>query len=161
MKKLFILRHAEAPGSYDLSDKERPLSERGIKQAKSVATHIKNVDHVLCSSALRTKMTFQAMEQSGLQVGKVDYLDTIYNAPAGDLLHEIQKAESESLLVIAHNPGIHALAATLSGKGEQIKLEQLNLAYHPATLTILECPIDNWSEIQPQQNKLIDLVIPD
>ena len=161
MRKLFLLRHAQSPSEFDMADKDRPLSDHGIKQAKTVAPHIQTIDQVLCSNAVRTKMTFQAMEETGFTSQNADFLDTLYNATAGDLLTEIQKATADNVLVIAHNPGIHMLAATLTGKGEPSKIEHLNMAYHPATLAILECPIESWTELQPQQNKLIDLIIPD
>jgi phosphohistidine phosphatase len=160
MKKLYLLRHAESPMSFDTNDKDRTLSLHGIAQAKSVAEHLKSIDHVLCSNALRTKMTCNTVVESGAQFGKVEYLDELYNAPADALLKSIHSCDAQSIMVIAHNPGIHMLAAMLAGEGNQTNLEKLNLFYNPASLSIFDCDIENWSDIQPSENTLVDLIIP-
>lgn len=161
MKRLFLLRHAEAGMSLDLSDKDRPLSTHGIDQSKKVSESIENIDHVLCSSALRTKMTCEALIEAGTKFGKVDYLDELYNAPASDLLNALQSCAANNIMIIAHNPGIHMLAATLTGSGKAPQTEAINLFYNPATLSIFDCDIENWSDIQASENTLVDLVIPD
>ena len=63
MKQVYILRHAKSSwDNKDLSDFDRPLSKRGEKDAKKMCSFIKNknffVDKVICSSAKRTKETF-------------------------------------------------------------------------------------------------------
>lgn len=161
MPKLYLLRHAEAPSCFELSDKDRPLSTHGISQAKNVAAHLKDIDLVLCSSATRTKMTCAALIEGGANFKNIEYLDALYNAPAGDLLSSIQTVNAQNIMVIAHNPGIHVLANRLVGGGDKGQIEKLNLFYNPATLSIFECDIERWADIQPHQNTLIDLIIPD
>ncbi len=53
--KLYLIRH----GSIDKENPEKPLSERGIMQAKAVAEELKNYnfEKVYCSNLLRTKQT--------------------------------------------------------------------------------------------------------
>jgi phosphohistidine phosphatase len=161
MLKLYLLRHAEAPMSFDMNDKDRPLRSHGVDQAKKAAESLKNIDHVLCSDALRTKMTFEALIEAGAKFDKVDYLNELYNAPAGDLLNALQRCEAQNILIIAHNPGIHVLANMLVGDGEKSQIEKLNIFYNPATLSVFDCDIKNWSDIHPAQNTLVDLVIPE
>ncbi|HPD83701.1 MAG: histidine phosphatase family protein [Alphaproteobacteria bacterium] len=161
MLKLHLLRHAEAPSAFNVSDKDRPLSPHGIQQAKSIADHLKHVDLVLCSSALRTQMTCKALTEAGANFETVKYLDELYNASAETLLNTVRSSISQNILVIAHNPGIHAFSTMMMGDGKSTDIEKVNLFYHPATLSVFECPIENWSDIQPFKNTLIDLVIPD
>lgn len=161
MRRLYLLRHADAPMAYDMSDKDRPLSDIGINQSKNVGGHLNNIDTVLCSNSKRTKMTCDAVIETGSKIGKIEYLEELYNAPAGVLLNALQNAQSETVLIIAHNPGIHALANMLCEESDDPSREKLRLFYNPATLTILECPIEDWKDIQPNQNKLVNLIIPD
>ena len=160
MRTLYVMRHADSPMSFDMNDKERPLSAHGMEQAKSVAPHLNDIQHVLCSSAMRTKMTCEVLIEAGTQVGKVDYLDELYNAPMGVLLDVIQRAEAENILLIAHNPGIHALANFLAIDDGSSEVEKLKLFYNPATVSVFDCDIENWANIQPNANKLTDLIIP-
>lgn len=160
MHKLHLIRHADAPMSFGIDDKDRPLSDYGITQAKSITTHLECIDHVLCSSAVRTKMTAQALMKAGVEFGKIDYLDEIYNAPMGALLKALQTTEAANILIIAHNPGIHALANFLAHDDGSSKIEKLKIFYSPATLSILECDIANWEDIQPNQNTLTHLITP-
>lgn len=155
------MRHADAPMAYDVIDKDRPISNIGINQAKYIGSKIQTIDTVLCSDAVRTKMTCEAVIEAGAQIGKIKYLEELYNAPAGVLLNALQNAQSETILIIAHNPGIHALANMLCEESDNPSREKLRLFYNPATLIILDCPINDWKDIQPNQNKLVDLIIPD
>ncbi len=159
MPKLYILRHAHAESDFNLNDKDRPLSAHGISQAKNLVEHIKDIKKTLCSSALRTQMTANALKDAGSDLGIIEYKDNLYNAPAGDILSSIQSCSAENILIIAHNPGIHLLARSLANKGNQSQLEQLNIFYNPATLSIFNCHIENWNELKPQSNELLDLII--
>ncbi len=162
MRKLYLMRHADAPMAYDMLDKDRPLSPHGIDQTKSIAPHLEPIDHVLCSSATRTKMTCEALIESGAKIGKIDYLDDLYNAPAGVLLENLQSALSQNIMIIAHNPGIHALANMLvKDEANNTQIEQLRLFYNPATLSIFKCITDDWKNIEVGENQLSNLIIPD
>lgn len=161
MPKLYLLRHAEAPGSFDVPDKQRPLSAHGIKQAERLNNALAGIDIALCSSAKRTRMTLQGAIDSGASVNKIEYLDALYNASASGMLEIIQSQTVDNILIIAHNPGIHALANMLIGDGDKSLRNKLAISYHPATLSIIECESDSWQTIQPAANTLIDLIIPD
>ena len=63
MKEIYVLRHAKSSwDNSNLSDFERPLSDRGISDAKKMSKFLKDmdlkIDKVLCSNALRAKETF-------------------------------------------------------------------------------------------------------
>ena len=117
MKRLYLLRHAQAASALDGDDKERPLTPHGIEQAQYVAQHIENVDMALCSSAKRTQMTLDVIEKVSGTVKKTSHMDELYNASAGAMLHTIQNCEEDTLLLVSHNPGIHVFANTLVGQG--------------------------------------------
>lgn len=161
MPKLYLLRHAEAGSALSGDDKDRPLTPRGQEQAAKIATHIKDIDICLCSTAKRTQMTLEIAHENGAEIKKIEFFDELYNAPAGSILATLQKRSEQNILIVAHNPGIHQLAGTLVGDGVQEQVEKLRLFYNPATLSAFDCPLENWQGIQPQENTLVDLVIPD
>ena len=158
MLKLHLLRHAQADSALNGEDKDRPLTPHGIEQANMIGKCIGNIDHVLCSDAYRTRMTLEALQ---INPAQTTFLDSLYNAPTGDIFNAIQSCESTNILVIAHNPGIHMLANMLVGDGENILLEKMSLFYNPGTLSIFDCDIESWADLQPQKNILTDLIIPD
>ena len=162
MLKLFLLRHAQAAGSYDVDDYQRPLTLHGIEQATLVSSSLPALNLAICSSALRTKMTLDNIERAGTDIQKTIFSDVIYNGSAGDLLNSIQTCDAqENLMIVAHNPGIHQLANLLCPDEKTKEREQLKYNYAPATLSVLECPITSWKDIQPAQNKLATLISPD
>lgn len=161
MPRLYLLRHAQAGSSFSTDDKDRPLTPHGIRQAQSLAFDLKDIQKTLCSCAKRTQMTAQSIKDIGGNLGVIEYQDALYNAPAGDILNAIQSCGSENLFVIAHNPGIHLLARSLANSGDKSKLEKLNIFYNPATLSIFDCDIKSWSDLQPQSNRLVDLIVPE
>lgn len=164
-KTLYLLRHAQAASALNGTDKDRPLSAHGIEQAKVVGQYLKdiNINKVICSSAERTRMTLNAVQEGGTSSESIEYSEVLYNAPAGDILNVIQSSAEDNILVIAHNPGIHMLANMLvdDKNGDAIQVENLKIFYRPATLSIIECNIDNWADIQPSANKLTGLILPD
>ncbi|MCI5059835.1 MAG: histidine phosphatase family protein [Alphaproteobacteria bacterium] len=159
-KTLYLLRHADSPGRFDLSDHERPLSERGISQARKVGEHLSSLPPVnlaLCSSAARTQETLEGLSSGGAKIKKSEILGALYNAATGDLLHEIQQQEDEinHLMLIAHNPGIHQLAHILLTPNST---QRLGFSYPPATLSIIRCECNKWQDIKLEQNQLIDII---
>lgn len=150
MRKIYLLRHAEAPSAFNVSDIERPLSAHGKNQAFQIGTVLQQhkIDHVLCSSALRTQETLDSLKKAGAQFDKVEILENLYNAPADVLLKEIGMTKG-NVLIIAHNPGIHQLAFQLAQKGDTKLIDELAMGYSPASLSIFE------------NNKIIDLISPE
>jgi phosphohistidine phosphatase len=73
---------------------------------------------VLCSSARRTRETVERLVlPSGSQV---EVEDGLYAAGAGDLLGRLRAVGDDvsSVLLVAHNPGVHELAlALVDGEG--------------------------------------------
>lgn len=158
MPKLYILRHAEAENDFSMSDHKRSLTEYGVRQAIEIGKNLNDIDIAISSSATRTKQTLEnAVSQN--QSKKIEFLDDLYNASADQLLQTVQSQDAQNILIVAHNPGIHMFAHQLANKNEASShLDNLSTAYPPCTLTILECDIESWSELEYQRNKLLDYI---
>lgn len=116
-RRLHLLRHAKAedfvPGA---SDHDRPLTERGRSQAARVAETVTGTEHVLCSTARRTRETLAGLGLD-LPADQVEFTDALYNAAAESIAAEIAGVDDEvtELLVVGHSPGIPGLASDLAG----------------------------------------------
>ena len=116
MMDLILWRHADAvPGSETLADLDRPLSAKGIKQAKRMGEWLNLVlpenARVLVSPARRTQETAQALERRFKTLPGL--------APDGTV--EQLLAESrwptarEVTVVVGHQPTLGLAAAYLMG----------------------------------------------
>lgn len=163
-KRLLILRHALATSSTS-SDAARPLAPQGKEDAIALGAYMKaqnlNPDLVLCSTATRTRQTLDGLKQH-LPLGKTQFLDILYSGTTGDYLYEIQKVKGnpQTILILAHNPSIYELAVLLCGYGIDSHMQRLSEGYKPATLTVLECNITDWSDLSPAMGKLTDIKDP-
>jgi phosphohistidine phosphatase len=135
MKRLILLRHAKAERSAPSGrDFDRPLSPRGLNDAARVGRALAAAglipDVVLVSASTRTVQTW-AQASPALPDARVQVRQDLYNA-APEHLQAVANAEqdAQTVMVIAHNPGIGALAyelavrATLAEAGLKRDLEQ-------------------------------------
>lgn len=126
-RRLVILRHAKSAWPDGVADHDRPLAERGRRDAPAagrwIAGQIGTVDVALCSPATRAQQTQQlAFGELGDDVAVVAD-ERIYDATPGDLLsvvHDVDDAATTAVLV-GHNPGLSQLVAVLTGEQHELK----------------------------------------
>jgi phosphohistidine phosphatase len=135
MKRLILLRHAKAERSAPSGrDFDRPLSSRGLSDAARAGRALASAglipDVVLVSAAVRTVQTWERAA-AALPDAKVQIRQDLYNAPSERLLAVAQaEHDAQTVMIIAHNPGIGALAyelaeaATLAEAGVKEDLAQ-------------------------------------
>lgn len=167
MKKLLILRHAQALGTeVGGTDKTRKLSPTGQADALALGKAMKRdglmPDLVLCSTATRTSETLDGVLQ-GLDVPhdalNIEYSDRLYNADYPSLIHAVQQVDDEidTILVVAHNPGIHQFAAQMAAEDGSDRVDRLSMGYAPATMTVLECDLSAWQDLQDFSNSVVGI----
>ena len=130
MPFVYVLRHAKAQKD-GRTDHSRELSEKGESQALTLATWLAQsgiaFDQVIVSDSARTMETLELLELGC----KISIEKSAYNASApklGELIRE--SGAQESVLVIAHNPGVSDLCQPA---GHDLELRTCELV-------ILECP---------------------
>lgn len=168
MKTLYLLRHAKSDHDGRTPDELRPINARGKSACALIGDYLKhqgiNPDAILSSSATRTKQTINLITRRAGIMQEPQFCKELYLATPGEMMKAIAKQapkDAESLLIVAHNPGVQQLAALLShGKGDGQALEQLRIKYPTATLAILTLHIDDWDAIQPDCGTLLALVTP-
>ncbi|BDV31197.1 SixA phosphatase family protein [Microbacterium terricola] len=117
MIELVLVRHAKSDwGSPALDDHERPLNARGRRDAPAMAARLAATgfrpDVILASTAVRARTTAEAF---GAELAVAVHLDEeLYGAPARTLLATAAASGAGSVVVVAHDPGMSALADRLS-----------------------------------------------
>jgi phosphohistidine phosphatase len=152
MKKLILIRHAKSDwGTPWLEDHERPLAERGRKDAPKMAKQLKKrnlkPEILLSSTALRAVETAKITAQElNFPEDEICYEKNLYHASPGTILKYIhlQKDSKNTLLIFGHNPGLNELITYLGGKIE-------NLPTSGQFGFILKS--DHWNDFKPENVK--------
>ena len=117
-KILYIVRHGKSSWEYEnISDIDRPLNKRGIKDAYKMAKRInkKNIFPKLIMSsfanrAIHTATIFSRCLNYPLNELKIE--ESLYDSYEDELLKLINNADNSisSLMIIGHNPAFTDLA---------------------------------------------------
>jgi phosphohistidine phosphatase len=163
-KQLYLLRHAKS--SWDdpeLDDHDRPLAPRGERAAKVMCKHLEreriDPDVVLCSSARRTRETLERIRPALGDDAQVEVEDGLYGATADGLIERLRDLDddTDSVMLIGHNPAIEELALTLAGSGDQ--LPEMRRKYPTGALATLAFD-GRWRDLGPAVAELTDFVKP-
>ncbi|QNG19736.1 histidine phosphatase family protein [Rhodococcus triatomae] len=160
-RTLVLLRHGKSAYPEGTPDHERPLAERGLRQAGLagdwIRTHLPPIDAVLCSSARRTRETLSA---TGL-TAPTSFRDELYGAGPEEILAQIAHTAPEvsTLLVVGHEPGMPATALTLAGNIDSPAADGIRSRFPTSALAVLSVPGD-WRDIAPSGSTLVTFHIP-
>ncbi len=125
MKILYIIRHAKSSwDNPDLSDFDRPLNDRGKKDAPRMGKRLKErrvtPDIMLSSPATRALVTCQEIAKVlGFPKDKIKTDKRLYHANEDQILKVIQELKDsprdseEIVMIFGHNPGLTAFANAL------------------------------------------------
>jgi phosphohistidine phosphatase len=164
MKRLMLLRHAKSDWPAGVSDHERPLGPRGRHDAPLMGQQISRrglqPDHVIASTALRTRETFTLIEPY-LGRHTLRYERAIYEASPEAILRVIRSVDPAvaSLLIVGHNPGLEQVASFLV-KGGGTAVDPLDEKFPTAALAVLDFEIEDWSAIAGHQAGLTLFLTP-
>lgn len=124
MAELILVRHAKSDWSDpSLRDHDRPLNGRGRKNAPEMADRLAStrvrVDLILSSTAVRARTTAEAFAEA--LGAPLELVSELYLASGNTLLGTARLAATrhdlETIMVVAHDPGITELANELSSGG--------------------------------------------
>ncbi|MBM9467947.1 SixA phosphatase family protein [Nakamurella leprariae] len=148
---LVLLRHAKSGCPPGVADHDRPLAERGRREAplagRWLADRLPPVDGIFCSTAVRTRQTLEA---TGL-VAPTVYTDDIYEAAPETLLELVNSADEtlRTLLLVGHAPGLPALADRLAGPDSAPDaLDALHTKFPTSAIAVLTVP-GRWADLAP------------
>ncbi|MBL1321748.1 MAG: histidine phosphatase family protein [Methylophaga sp.] len=160
---LYLMRHAKSDWSGSgSSDFERPINERGKRSALIIGQWLLDNEHIpqhiVSSSAVRAKQTTE-LATSIISPEIISYEKELYLASVETLLHLIQtyKTGLNSLMVVAHNPGLEELVEYLIVKSEQSGSGITSMT--TANMAIFEYS-DNQFDIKNDKGRLIEFIRP-
>lgn len=170
MLQLLLLRHAKS--SWDdpaLEDHERQLTKRGTKAARRMGRYLadENImpDLIVSSDAIRTRATLTLLMAAAAPdpMPPITFSDDLYLPGAQTILDVVRReaGAARSVMVVAHNPGLQALALSLTRSGAKRDLEALAMKFPTAALAELTFDAAaQWDDVAPASGHLARLVVP-
>lgn len=146
MKKLILFRHAKSSWSHDVSDRDRPLTEKGIRKTEKISVTSKNIffnTEVFYSSpanrALHTASII--INQLNLSFRNLYVEEDLYTFESSELIKFIRDIPNSfsNVICVGHNPAFTNVTNLLSDSN----IEHL--------------PTSSWAEITFSQNSWTDI----
>ena len=119
-------------------------------------------DRVLVSPAVRTQQTWTCASAVFDPPPGATTVERLYDAAAQTILAAIREvpASVPTLLVVAHNPGLHEVASLLIASGGVEAREQLAEKLPTSGLVIVDFAIEHWARLHPHSGRLERFVTP-
>lgn len=170
MKYLMLIRHAKSDwGNADLNDHDRPLNERGLRNAPIVGRFLARtylgaggtpavlppLEAVVSSSAMRARQTTQLLvEAMELDPACVRVEESVYLAEPKTLLGLIRQFPEnvDHVAMVGHNPG---MLDTVNRLSEKNKVPDM-----PTCAVALIQLGETWAGVDWGQGKLLGFVTP-
>jgi len=149
-----------------MEDHERPLSEQGHEDAQALGVYMQDhawrPDFALCSSAVRTRQTLSDVLGALNIAPPAAFSQDIYRGSTSDYLDALRGVDDAygSVLLVAHNPSIHGVAAMLADDGHAKAYQTLISGYAPATLCVLDYEGARWAKLSPACGRLVAVLSP-
>ena len=129
MKQILLVRHAKS--SWDnpsLADFDRPLNDRGKKDAPEIAKRLINrkikIDRFVSSPAKRAMQTCKAFaKEFDFKKKNIILEPKLYEASEENFYEVIENLKNkwDSVVIVSHNPGITSFANSLT----EIKIDDM------------------------------------
>jgi phosphohistidine phosphatase len=171
MKYLTLIRHAKSDWETDASDHDRPLNERGWRNAPVVGRFLARTylgangtpallpmpDRLVTSTALRAKTTAELMQpELGVDVSKIVLEQRAYLAEPKALLQIVREFDGawNHVMLFSHNNGISDFAHKL------LRHDHLEKEMPTCAVALIELPWDAWSATEWEEGRLVGYVTP-
>jgi phosphohistidine phosphatase len=163
-RTLVLVRHGKSSWDLDVDDHERPLSGRGRRDAEAIGRWLNEQslrpDLVLCSTAIRTKQTWEYAMTGGAKASELQYRREIYHAWVPELLSLIRNVgdEIQTLLVLGHAPGIPDLVEHVCVRTKSPDWAQMDSKFPTSALAVVHVP-GPWRELGKARAELESFVV--
>lgn len=148
IKTLYVIRHAKSSwDDFTVTDFDRPLKEKGIRDAQHLFAHLANdlsgIEQIAASPAARAKQTAMLLCQVvGLPASTLSMHKILYDATVANVFSVINAFPNslETVAIVGHNPSLTYFA------NHFLKKEIDNLP--TAGIVKLVFSIDSWDEVR-------------
>lgn len=155
MKTLILVRHAKS--SWDesgLSDSERPLNERGKKDAPDMAKRLRKkgltIDRLVSSPAERAFRTARYFSKEfDIKKGDIQVEKSLYGALPSQFEQVVAllSDRDNTVLLFSHNPGITDFANTLTN----VRTDNIPTC----GVFAVQAEVDSWSDFAKAEKKFL------
>jgi phosphohistidine phosphatase len=155
-RTLVLMRHAKSDYPEGVPDHERPLAERGRRDAPRMGAWLRDggylPDRVVCSTAMRARQTWELIAPL-FPAATVSYEPRLYGASVFGLLMLVREVpdDAATALLIGHNPAIGELASALPDEHET--------RFPTASVAVLRIP-GGWPSAVPGEATRLALASP-
>jgi phosphohistidine phosphatase len=138
------MRHGKASQDRPVADHDRPLTDRGIRDALSMGEWIVRQrlqpDRIICSTALRAYETAVQVATACAYRQPIETHASLYLAPPAAYLAVLRALPDNppTVLIVGHNPGITELVCRLSDEDQEMPT---------SALAHFSWSIKDWSEL--------------
>lgn len=156
MKTLFLVRHAKSDWTHDVPDFDRPLNERGHRDAPRMAKYLMEkglqIDHFISSPAKRALTTCRYFAET-YGNPKIKKVEDLYEALGEDFTNTILRIDDEfsSAALFSHNPTISFYASSLTVE---------SLDFPTCAVAVFEIDCDEWSQFEHAEKTLKHFFVP-
>ncbi|WP_189273141.1 SixA phosphatase family protein [Kitasatospora griseola] len=163
-RRLIVLRHAKADWP-DVPDELRPLAERGRADAAAagrwLAAHGLVPDRVLCSTAVRTRQTWELAEPALGGAPELVLEPRAYKGEVDELIGLVRALPPmvRTAMLVGHRPEVQELVLALAGERESEPLERLREKFATAGIAVLDVP-GEWIQLVPGSAELTEYAVP-
>jgi len=147
MKKLILVRHGKSSWEYAVSDRDRPLSERGINDALLVSGKLLSqsiqIDALFSSPANRALHTCTIfIRQLSFPLEKFQLANELYDFSGDDVLRFLQNLNNNlnTVMIFGHN---HAFTHIANSLGNSY-IENVPTS----GLVHLEFDVEDWASVE-------------
>ena len=149
MKTLYVIRHAKSSwDDPDLEDFERPLNDRGKKDAPRMGKRLKEKNihpHIMISSPAKRALSTAKRIAKVIEYPKdnIKTKESLYHASDDVILAELQKINDKHNIAFyfGHNPGLTDFVNSLMNEEQDID----NVP--TSGVVAFSLPIDSWSQL--------------
>lgn len=161
-RRLILTRHAKS-GWDDptLDDHDRPLTSRGEASAAAIGRWLNENDHrpevALLSTARRVVDTWAGIAPRLDEAPEIVWDKALFHSSPRTMLATLANRAEGCAILIAHNPGMAALAQQLV-RDPPTRPE---FDYFPTCATlILEFEAASWGDVTPGEGRVVDFIVP-
>ena len=165
-RTLVLVRHAKSSWDLDVDDHDRPLSGRGRRDGVQIGQDLArkqiHPDLVLCSTATRTRETWDRALRGGVQATEVRYVGAIYHGWVPELVRLLRDIPDSvgTALMLGHAPGIPDLVEFLTERDHaSADWDRMTAKFPTAGMAILSYA-GSWADIGQSQATLESFEVP-
>lgn len=164
MRSLALVRHAKSDYPAGVADHDRPLADRGRRDAPHVGAAIRDVidtpDLVLVSTAVRAQQTWELAKEAWSTDLSVRVEPRVYEATSDELLELIREVSPaiSALVVVGHAPGVSDLANELGSGKSSAAFDRMSTKYPTCGVALLDIT-DAWADCSNDTSELRDFVV--